>query len=203
MKSETNPSNELTTKEQKFLQSYGIEADTKIAFHVRTATVLFWMMVLTSGLYAVYWFYKNWQAVANASEHKISPFWRVVFAVFYTWPLFKIMVLQAKSRGFTRNYSGGWLALGYLFLPSIISSLYRPKAYNAGSVTVSLVGVVTSAVILGYAQEAASFAVAHDEAGNGDEKTLAYAGMTRFEKGLVTACVVVAVGLYLLLFFNA
>jgi hypothetical protein len=44
---------------------------------------------LTLGLYTYYWFYKSWQAVKRQERSNISPFWRSIFHIFFTYCLFK------------------------------------------------------------------------------------------------------------------
>ncbi len=199
MEKEQEQPHELTTKEQKFLDSYGIAADAKIPFHIRAPKTLFWLMFLSSGFYGLYWFYKNWEAVTTVTEHKISPFWRTIFTIFYAWPLFKIMVLQAKVRGFDKNYSGGWLAIGYIFVPAIVSSLYHPEKYDAGTILFEFVSVAVSVWFLIRVEEAATFAVQHDSLGGTGN---VYGEVTWFEKKFVAAGLIFVLGLYLLLIFS-
>ena len=199
MTSESTKSDDLTAKEQKFLDSYGIAPDAKIPFHIRAPKTLFWLMILSSGFYGFYWFYKNWQAVTTVTEHKISPFWRTIFTIFYAWPLFKIMVLQAKLRGFDKNYSGGWLALGYIFVPAIVSSLYHPETYDAGTILFEFISVAVSVWFLVRAEEPATFAVQHDSLGGTGN---VYGEVTLFEKKFAAAGLLFVLALYLLLIFS-
>jgi len=113
---------DITPKDEQFLQSYGLTARSEIAFFTRQPALLLTYMVLSLGSYGLYWFYRNWDAVRVASGHKMLPLLRAIFAIFYAWPLFKIMILQARERGFDQNYSGGALALGYL-VPNILAGL--------------------------------------------------------------------------------
>lgn len=128
-KKKTTPS-VLTEREQRFLKSYDITEDTPIQFFTRQPALLLVYMVLSLGAYALYWFYRNWDAVRVATGQKMWPFWRALFAVIYAWPLFKIMTLQAKTRGFEKPYSGGWLALAYLLPGIVVSIAFRGEKYD-------------------------------------------------------------------------
>ena len=46
------------------------------------------MSVCTFSLYEVYWFYKNWQRIADRERDIVWPLLRAVFAVFYCYPCF-------------------------------------------------------------------------------------------------------------------
>lgn len=41
------------------------------------------------GLYDLYWFYKNWEAIRKRDNSSIYPFWRTVFSLFWCYPLAK------------------------------------------------------------------------------------------------------------------
>jgi len=122
---------ELSEKDKKLLDSYGITETTKITFFVRTPKMLFWLSVLTLNVYDVYWFYKNWQAVQKVSTKKISPFWRSIFTLFYIWPLLRLMSLQAKARGMQKSYDPVRLAVMYLLVSYLGLVLSRsPSAFG-------------------------------------------------------------------------
>jgi hypothetical protein len=201
MKTESQPMLELTPKDDKFLESYGLQPKTKITFFVRPPKTLLLLLIVSLGFYGFYWFYKNWQAVAAATENKISPFWRTVLGLFYTWPLFKIMVLQARSRGFDKNYSGGWLTIGYLFAPMLVEWLYRPGSYNVGSFVLSLVGVAITTWFMLMAQEAAAFALKAST--KATEGSAADSKITKVEIIFTILGLVFIGGMYAILLLNA
>jgi hypothetical protein len=84
-------------------------------FSVSTKKLIIYS-VLTFGLYELYWFYKNWQAIAILENRKISPFWRSVFCIFYTHSLFRSITAQAKSKGFVETFSTSGMATWYVIL---------------------------------------------------------------------------------------
>jgi hypothetical protein len=49
------------------------------------------MLVCTFGLYQVYWFYKNWQRIAERERVSVWPLARAILAVFFCYPCFARM----------------------------------------------------------------------------------------------------------------
>jgi len=181
---------ELTEKEQAILASYGLTEAAKPKFFVRRPGTLFVVSLVTAGLYDVYWMYQNWAAVRDASGKKLSPFWRTIFAIFYTYPLFKLMALTAKRNGYDRDYSAGLLAIGYLFVPYItvagsggrVVGVTTPLMYGA-----QLLAAMVSIYFLVTAQQAAIFA---NSKGRSEPK---FAPFSVFEIGIVVLGVVATI----------
>ncbi|MBI2444501.1 MAG: zinc-ribbon domain-containing protein [Candidatus Magasanikbacteria bacterium] len=74
------------------------------------------LSVLTLGIYDVYWFYKNWDAIKKQEGKKISPLARAIFAVFYCHDLFKRVALSAKNHGYVKKISYSFWATTYIIL---------------------------------------------------------------------------------------
>jgi hypothetical protein len=172
---------ELTEKEQRVLESYGITDKTKLKFFVRRPGALFVASLFTVGLYDVYWFYKNWAAVRDATGQKLSPFWRTVFTVFYAYPLFKIMNLQAKRYGFG-SQSPGLLALGYIFVPYIGAA--GSSSHKMGITTPLMYGaqLLATAVAIFFLVTAQDAAIHANTKGKGGAK---FERFSSFEIGIV------------------
>src|SRR5574341_995101 len=84
------------------------------------------LFIFSFGLYSVYWFYKNWKFLKEHSKLDISPFWRAIFQGIFAYSLFKKILVLAKEKGYTENYSPGFLTILYI----IISLLWRlPDPY--------------------------------------------------------------------------
>ncbi len=45
------------------------------------------MSTVTCGCYEIYWFYKSWKYVKNHEKSTIHPFWRALFAPFWTYAI--------------------------------------------------------------------------------------------------------------------
>jgi hypothetical protein len=74
------------------------------------------LSVLTFGIYEIFWFYKNWEAIKKAEQQKISPLGRAIFTVFYCYDFFKKVLQSAKKNNYSDSYSPGLLALVYIVL---------------------------------------------------------------------------------------
>lgn len=109
---------QFSDKERMFLDSYLIREGTDIHFFTRKPVVFLLYSLLTGGLYDLYWFNMNWRAVRSVTGQKMRPFWRAIFLVFWAWPLFKIMRLQARARGYGEAFSAGWMAIFYILVSS-------------------------------------------------------------------------------------
>ena len=71
--------------------------------------------ILTLRLYALYWSYKNWQAIKRAKKRNIIPFWRSIFSIFFIYGLFRQIYFSAKDLGFPKRIPYWQLAVGYIF----------------------------------------------------------------------------------------
>lgn len=160
----------LSSREQRFMWSHGLQGAPDVKFLVRSPAKLFLLMLLSGGIYYLYWSYKNWCAICDATGRKISPFWRTAFTIFYMWPLFTTIVLLAKQRGFDKNYSGNWLAAGYLFSKLPLMPLYLSSDSQLVVIAVQLLGMCASAAFLIPVQQAAIFAAT----GQASEKAAVY-----------------------------
>jgi hypothetical protein len=148
---------DITDRDKQFLRSYGLNSKKQVKFFARQPQLVLLFMVLSLGTYGIYWSYCNWDAVRRTGGQKIWPLPRAILAILYAWPLFKIMVLQARQRGFERGYTGGMLALGYL-LPSIVLA-FTPygKAYDNKFVAAEIAIALISSAVIWLAQEAARY----------------------------------------------
>lgn len=78
---------------------------------------LIWMPVLSYGLYQAYWVYRNWRYIAERDGLRITPFWRGVFAIFFTHDLLRRMhddpAMQAVEQP---RFNPSSLATGFVLL---------------------------------------------------------------------------------------
>lgn len=113
--------------------------------------------ILTLGVYEIYWFYKNWQAVKKFERQKISPLGRAFFVVFYCNSLFKKILKSAKSHGYQGSYSPGWLATVYILLLFVGNGLSKVESSDVGLNLVWLVVAISSFIPLLFVQKAINF----------------------------------------------
>lgn len=71
------------------------------------------MFIGTSGLYALYWFYKNWQLIQRENSLDIMPFWRAFFAPLWAFSLFTHISESAEKKQI-KTYCA----------PSVLGALY-------------------------------------------------------------------------------
>ena len=123
-------------EEQKFCASCGASTSSSGQAATTTATEylamppgrLWLFCVLTWGIYELYWFYKNWQAVKRSQLPHIWPVPRSIFAIFFCYDLFKRVYESAKSNGYAESFSAQWLATGYIVM-LIVQAIWNKMEY--------------------------------------------------------------------------
>ena len=94
------------------------------AFFAVSKAKLVVMSVFTWGLYQIYWFYKNWQAVEQQEGSGIMPVARAFFSVFFCYALFEKMRTQASAIGVSGNlFKPGVQAAGWIILTIVPNQL--------------------------------------------------------------------------------
>jgi hypothetical protein len=97
------------------------------AYFTVGATKFSLMSLTTFGIYALYWFYRNWRIIRDRDQSQISPFWRAFFAPFWTFSMGSRFTEEAKGQ----NISLGLpvIALGVIYL--LLNALWRlPDPYG-------------------------------------------------------------------------
>lgn len=74
------------------------------------------LSIATLGLYEIYWFYKNWQAVKEQGKEEISPFWRTIFTFIFALGLFERVLSSSKKVGYKKVYNPLVLTVIYILL---------------------------------------------------------------------------------------
>jgi hypothetical protein len=148
------PSEILKERDLRFLESYGLTGDAKTTFFTRQPALLALYMLMSLGSYALYWFYRNWDAVRVASGRRMWPLARAFFAVIYAWPLFKIMILQAKVRGYSKPYPGGLLALLYVLPQMVVGLSSHARTYDNVFLQYEIIVSIASVAVLILVQDA-------------------------------------------------
>lgn len=88
------------------------------------------LSILSSGIYAIYWIYRNWRYLKERDALSISPFWRGFFGVFYMHKLLRAIHGDQQVRSLQpAAFSPGWLATGWVtlvVLGNIVSRIPEP-----------------------------------------------------------------------------
>lgn len=115
------------------------------------------LSIITFGVYEIYWFYKNWEAVEKFEGQKIYPFWRAIFVVFFCYSLFKKVLESAKSHAYKNSYSPRWLATAYILLLAVDNGLGKVESHDIGLNLIRLVIANATFVPLLSVQKAINF----------------------------------------------
>jgi len=74
------------------------------------------LYLLSFGLYGIWWMYKVWKYYKEDKGLDIMPAARAFFAIFFMWDLFTRILRIAKSYGYAKEYSSGFLFVLILLL---------------------------------------------------------------------------------------
>ena len=108
------------------------------------------MMVVTLGLYQLYWFYKQWDRVRDAGDN-VAPAARAIFTIVFCYSLFRRIIDSTHAVGVQTRLPPLLLTLGFL-LPSLIARANGPEALLGFLAIVSLVAVQRIATAVALAQ---------------------------------------------------
>ncbi len=116
----------------------------------------FWVLFMaTLGLYAIYWFYKNWSQYKKATGDNSWPVARAIFNIFFTHALFR----KINNKLIEKNIESDWkhVALATLYvvivvLDRVLDRLAGKSISEAVSVMFSLISIPVTGWILYQAQ---------------------------------------------------
>jgi hypothetical protein len=74
------------------------------------------MSIFSSGLYALWWCFKNWLYIRNCISRPIEPGWRAIFSVFYIYPMLKEIKRIGEAHGFNDKLAVGALATVFILI---------------------------------------------------------------------------------------
>lgn len=104
-------------------------AATATKYYVVSPGKLMTLFIATLGMYSIYWFYKNWQSVKQATKQNIVPVMRGLFSIFFTHSLFRSIHTDIQARGESRDWSPNFLATSYVIL-SVAGNIVDRMAIN-------------------------------------------------------------------------
>ena len=135
------------------MESDSISGTTEKQYFTVSTYKLSVMYIMTLGLYAVYWFYKNWSLQKPLMEKKISPVWRSIFSIFFTHSLFERIRVSAEQKNIVTEYSYRHMATLFvvlMVLGNIIGAFERGDTFGVISIIsffLLMVGVYPLCVI--------------------------------------------------------
>lgn len=143
-------------------QSHCGEQETpeeELPFYVVTPVGLVLFHWMTLGIYTCYWMFQQWRYYRRYSGENVSPFWRMVFHVFFAHALFSRMSRVAGERvpDHPAPSLSEWATVWVLL--RIVSSVFNRVTSESDDLTLSLTGggiEMVSAVPLVLAQRVAN-----------------------------------------------
>jgi len=106
----------LSEQEREYLASYKLSEASDIRFFTRSPAIFVLLEILTLGTYSSVWYFRNWRVIRDAGGASISPFWRTFFAIFWLWPIFKVIRAYPKANGSDKDLKAGALATAYIVI---------------------------------------------------------------------------------------
>ncbi len=86
------------------------------------------MWFFTFGLYAIYWFYKNWLFIKNRDNSSLMPIARGIFNIFWYYPLYTDLLADNKSNHEKKHLPGKFIA-GIAAIIFFLANFYAHKGY--------------------------------------------------------------------------
>jgi hypothetical protein len=99
------------------------------AFYVVALRKYWVLMIATTGLYALYWFYKNWALQRATTGESIWPVPRAIFSIFFTFALLDRVSSALRARGLSDSIGATAIATTYI-LAAVISSVCDRLAWR-------------------------------------------------------------------------
>ena len=122
------------------LEVNGSEKTTQ--FYVVSITKFTTLFFLTIGLYAVYWFYKNWKEYKAYNSSNIWPIPRAIFNIFFAHNLFSEVQNSLKVQDKTVNWNPGLLATVYILVAIVSNVSDRMSMKGVGSPYTDYLGLL-------------------------------------------------------------
>ncbi|MEN3112288.1 hypothetical protein ACFONG_20430 [Uliginosibacterium paludis] len=107
----------------------GMRAD----FYIVSISKLSTLYLATGGMYAIFWFYRNWKNYRDATDDNIWPMARALFNYFFVHSLFRRVHDHAESRGVTLDWRPGLHATLLVVMLLISGALDRAAVKGVGS----------------------------------------------------------------------
>lgn len=132
-------------------------------FYAVSPTKYWVLMIVTLGLYRLYWFYKHWSNYRYATGESMWPIWRSIFSVFFTHSLFREIEAQigrVHSRHDWNPVLWATLYVVAVISEGLIDRIGRIAHLGMAPVFAISMLALTCALVAGYhAQKAANAAV--------------------------------------------
>jgi hypothetical protein len=96
------------------------------------------MSLCTSGIYDLYWFYRNWKLYKQRTGLRIRPVERAIFTIFFAYSMFDDICDKAGSSGVQKTFHPAMLALAYVSI-FVTTALPTPLGYISYATFIPLI----------------------------------------------------------------
>ncbi|NNJ17913.1 hypothetical protein CSV86_023405 [Pseudomonas putida CSV86] len=105
------------------------EEPRKAMFYVVSVNKLIYMTMLTTGLYILYWFYRNWATYRDATGERLIPLLRSIIPVIFVWPLLRRIDNRLMQSGCKYEWSPKFLSssMWLILVVSVGASFVNPE----------------------------------------------------------------------------
>jgi len=101
------------------------------------------MSIVSLGLYAMYWIYRNWRYLKERDGLNIQPFWRAWFGIFYCHSILKAIQTDRQTNAIEKaSFSAGGLATGWILLTILATAIGQNAAVSFLGTLISLSSVL-------------------------------------------------------------
>ncbi len=114
------------------------------------------LLVSTAGIYQIYWFYKQWQAIKRTEQPDIWPFPRALFAIFFCYNLFTRINTATKKYDYTKTYSPKTIAITYI-VTLVATNIWGRLPYTSFDLAIFIAVLAAPIFILWPVQRAVNF----------------------------------------------
>ena len=144
-------------------------------FYVVSVTKFSLLFILTTGLYALYWFYRNWRLYKEKHQENIWPAPRALFSIFFTHRLFEYVDVRLRNLEAAYKWRPDLWATLYVVMSIVSYIAERLSAKEIGSPYTDLLGLLLLPFLywsLLQAQKAINVAVGDPQGQTNSEYTI-------------------------------
>lgn len=148
------------------------DQNNDMEFYIVSPKKFLILFIGTVGLYAVYWFYKQWDLYKKSTKEDIWPLVRCIFSIFHTHSLFALFETKYQIKTGTAPQSINTLATLYVVaaVGSQVASKLSEHGYgNPLSFYISLLALPVTGYVFYQAQLLVN-ASSHDPSGSSNNK---------------------------------
>jgi hypothetical protein len=110
-----------------------VQPQEEAQFHVVATRKYWFLLILTLGLYEIYWFYCNWRLYKEQVDSNVWPVPRAIFSVFFAHSLNRIVDERLKRQQLSHDWSPGLCATIFVVFSLMATVTERLSAKEIGA----------------------------------------------------------------------